>query len=937
MKVLELFVSEPMVLRLGWTLVHFVWQATLVAVIAAMILQCIKKQAASIRYAIASLSLVFIVVMAAITFTQVSVSKPLPKAGYQPALSLVQAETPSETIKSPESQPTSANTQPTFSWPEFRKSCISLAEPALPYIVIGWLVGVFSLSLMHLGGWTRLRRIRHQLTKPVSPDLEQTAQKIAHRLGVHKAFKVFESGLMQVPTAIGHMKPVILLPVSALTGLSLEQIEIIIAHELAHIKRHDYLINLFQTAIETFGFYHPAIWWLSHTIRVERENCCDDMVVHAFNNPVQYAKALTNMAKIRSRQIDLAMAANGSSLVQRIERLVSVDKQAHRRPAWLAAILSVILIAAIAIPTTVGFAAKDRRHRPASDDVTARFNEWINAIVDNDTRAFEMIAHNMCVNRSPDANEAAATESLQKQAQRLRVYAGLDHLKIISMENKGDHFDVLTSPVKDPEGVSGRFLITIPTKVKPYYPNVIRFITKTGTSYSVPQTILTKVYYLIAPDNFPLIEQLPDSLGYISPSALMAFKDAFKELPNAKILFAPQVTLYSGELATISIQGESYTYETSVLSTVQRDRTTIVVDYEYELLLEGEQYKGRNQIALPSEYATYTKAHTFSAKSEALYILIQSKALQKPRKKSEPMQVSSITISPSRPALTEAFDEWLRAMRDDDPVALASIAKKQSLRCDLTETQLLKQLRADAEAFGRYTDLDQFRIASTHRDQDEGRVTIKTPVIKHGESPDGRYLICFRDGEVPILEKGISFVTTSGEEYPLHPHILTEILQFTSESDPTDTIRSHAGFQGVISSSGFAAFMDEIRRLPGYRMESNPRVETLSGNPARIIIGSAVGKTVIHVTSTVLADRKTMSTRMKCTRESGGKSLTASTNVTLRSGEAIVVECKAAENGQRTWFVVRVEVVLPKSKPGNASVNASSEASRTVLWDGTHR
>ncbi|MCH8218877.1 MAG: M56 family metallopeptidase, partial [Planctomycetes bacterium] len=614
MNVLEQFASQPLVLRLGWTLFHVFWQATLVALIVAVILKCIKKQAASMRYAIASLSLGLVVVLGAITFTQVSVSKPLPKAGYQPALSLVQAEMPLEAIKSSEIQSASAHRPPTFSWPMFRKRCISLAEPALPYVVVGWLVGVFGISLMHLGGWTQLRRIRQQLTQPISPALEQCALDLAQRLGIHKAFKIFESGLVQVPTAIGHLKPVILLPASALTGLSLDQIEVIIAHELAHIKRHDYLINLFQTAIETLGFYHPAIWWLSHTIRRERENCCDDMVVNAFNNPVQYAKALTNMAKIRTRQIDMAMAANGSSLVQRIERLVSVDKQAHRRPAWLAAILSVILIAAIAIPTTVGFAAKDRRHRPASDDVTARFNEWINAIVDNDTRAFEMIAHNMCVNRSPDANEAAATESLQKQAQRLRVYAGLDHLKIISMENKGDHFDVLTSPVKDPGGVSGRFLITIPTKVKPYYPNgVIRFITKTGTSYSVPQTILTKVYYLIAPDNFPLIEQLPDSLGYISPSALMAFKDAFKELPNAKILSAPQVINYSGELATISIQGESYTYETSVLSTVQRDRTTIVVDYEYELLLEGEQYKGRNQIALPSEYATYTKAHTFSA------------------------------------------------------------------------------------------------------------------------------------------------------------------------------------------------------------------------------------------------------------------------------------------------------------------------------------
>ena len=115
MKLLDLFVSQPMVLRLGWTLFHFVWQATLIALIVAIILQCIKKQAASIRYSIASLSLVFIVVMGVITFTQVSVSKSLPNSVYQPALSLVQAEKPSKTVKSTEIQPTSANTEPTFS------------------------------------------------------------------------------------------------------------------------------------------------------------------------------------------------------------------------------------------------------------------------------------------------------------------------------------------------------------------------------------------------------------------------------------------------------------------------------------------------------------------------------------------------------------------------------------------------------------------------------------------------------------------------------------------------------------------------------------------------------------------------------------------------------------------------------------------------------
>ena len=121
---------------------------------------------------------------------------------------------------------------------------------------------------------------------------------------------------------IGWDKPAVLLPVSAMSGLSPDQIESILAHELAHIQRQDYLVNILQTLVEILGFYHPAVWWVSRQIRIEREHCCDDLAVAVCGNSVAYARALTQLETIRSRSGILAMAATGGGLTSRIKRLV---------------------------------------------------------------------------------------------------------------------------------------------------------------------------------------------------------------------------------------------------------------------------------------------------------------------------------------------------------------------------------------------------------------------------------------------------------------------------------------------------------------------------------------------------------------------------------------------------------------------------------------
>ena len=129
-----------------------------------------------------------------------------------------------------------------------------------------------------------------------------------------------------------------------MAGLAPNQMEAILAHELAHIRRHDYIVNLFQTVVETLLFYHPAVWWLSRRIRAERENCCDDLAVSLCGDPVAYAAALAELEGLRSTTGDLVLAATGGSLLQRVRRLLGVPTHAGRAPGWLAAGVALLVL-----------------------------------------------------------------------------------------------------------------------------------------------------------------------------------------------------------------------------------------------------------------------------------------------------------------------------------------------------------------------------------------------------------------------------------------------------------------------------------------------------------------------------------------------------------------------------------------------------------------
>jgi beta-lactamase regulating signal transducer with metallopeptidase domain len=288
---------------LGWALLHFLWQGTAVAALAAVVMAFCRR--ASARYAVAVGALVIMLAAPVATFFSVARSRAvLPESSY----SFVTQSAAS----------TSATARHSSSMAR-----LSPSLDALPWLVEAWLLGVAFFSLRSAGGFLLLERERRRQSATVSDRVLALCHALQQRLGLERTIQYCECRWLQAPAVIGWFRPIVLLPLTALTGLSDEQLQSIIAHELAHIQRFDAFVNVFQIAVETLLFYHPAVWWLNKRIRAEREHCCDDVAVSLCGNPVEYARALTLMEEWRSAPA-LAMAANRGPLSERIFRVLGL-------------------------------------------------------------------------------------------------------------------------------------------------------------------------------------------------------------------------------------------------------------------------------------------------------------------------------------------------------------------------------------------------------------------------------------------------------------------------------------------------------------------------------------------------------------------------------------------------------------------------------------
>jgi len=198
------------------------------------------------------------------------------------------------------------------------------AQRLLPVLVSIWALGVAILALRLVFGWLQISFVRTTAIPVDNNVIRARLADLSRRMNIRHPVALLESALAPGPAVIGVLKPAILFPAAALTGLWPIQIEAILAHELAHVRRHDYLVNLLQSMVETLLFYHPAVWWVSKKIRQEREHCCDDLAVQACGDRKFYATCLADLDELKPAQLALAMNAAGTGLLPRIRRILGL-------------------------------------------------------------------------------------------------------------------------------------------------------------------------------------------------------------------------------------------------------------------------------------------------------------------------------------------------------------------------------------------------------------------------------------------------------------------------------------------------------------------------------------------------------------------------------------------------------------------------------------
>ncbi len=328
--------SQLPIERLGWVLIHSLWQFAAITLAVRLVERvCAGRGGAPLRYFAGLCGLAAITAAPALTWFFIPGALPVSVRSAEDGL-LVQSS--HALPAAPQAQPLPATAAPAARALEAmtqRPATSSLAgafsqawqtlavrlRPWLPILVACWLVGMLFCSLRPLVGWLVLRRLRTEGISAGGQVLEESGRRIAARLRIRHTVTILRSALAQTPLVVGYLRPVLLVPVAMVSQLPLAELEAILAHELAHIRRHDFLVNLWQTTLETVFFYHPAVWSLSHRLRAEREHCCDDLALSIVGDPVCYGRALLHVEELRGPQPLLALSAAGGSLLARVQRL----------------------------------------------------------------------------------------------------------------------------------------------------------------------------------------------------------------------------------------------------------------------------------------------------------------------------------------------------------------------------------------------------------------------------------------------------------------------------------------------------------------------------------------------------------------------------------------------------------------------------------------
>jgi beta-lactamase regulating signal transducer with metallopeptidase domain len=372
---LHALIDNALLQNLGWTLVHSIWQLALVALALAVVLALLGDSSARARYCASCLALLAMLALPATTFLFAGTPDALPaslrRAGASNVVQLAHANSAAGDARAGVMSHARAGElfDEENDGKPLRRWAVERVASLLPWLALAWATCVAALLARLAGGWLLNRRVRRAAgAAQTLLGCQVALARLRGRLKVSRAVRLCRSAAVEVPTVIGWLRPVILVPACALAGLTHAQLEAVIAHELAHIRRHDYLLNLIQSFIETLLFYHPAVWWVSRRVRAAREHICDDLAVEATGDVLVYARALTALEQLRRQPTPisrLALAADGGSLMQRIQRLIKVQtaspssttSTSTRAPLALAFVAALALASALVGAHGAGVAA----------------------------------------------------------------------------------------------------------------------------------------------------------------------------------------------------------------------------------------------------------------------------------------------------------------------------------------------------------------------------------------------------------------------------------------------------------------------------------------------------------------------------------------------------------------------------------------------------
>jgi len=300
---------------LSQAMMHSIWQGLLLVCLLMIALRFMAKRSAQERYVAALLALGLQFTLFATTFAWL-----FQHWEGSPVVHEMTEITSTEFVPLLQEQPNNL-------WGEVEAFYGKMMELAKQYnyeVVIAWLLGMALLSLRFASGLYYIEKLKQKSYRTIPLKWQCRLDNLADQMGIGKKVVLAESGSVTVPTLVGWLRPVVLVPVSMLSQMTVHEIDAILAHELAHVKRHDYFVNLLQSLVEIVLFFNPTTWWITACINEERENCCDDLALTQARDQKTYIQALAGLAKgFHTPKMALSAAGNKGSVLFRIKRIMS--------------------------------------------------------------------------------------------------------------------------------------------------------------------------------------------------------------------------------------------------------------------------------------------------------------------------------------------------------------------------------------------------------------------------------------------------------------------------------------------------------------------------------------------------------------------------------------------------------------------------------------